>query len=270
MSDIEKIIGKLFKDIIKPDLDLKAKELKIPNRTKFKKQDLIDKIIEYTNNPPPVKEKKKTEKKKTIPKPLKNIVWDTYIGKDKGTGECVCCHKEIDSKHFECGHVTSEADGGTMDVNNLRPVCSLCNKSMGKQNLNTFTEIINIKKSLNTQTLNIENSLNNKNPLDGIRKILSDYAFVKEQPTITWEKNDNIFQNNLFGMNNIKQNPLDGYREAMGIKTTGQYESRSNIDGLISKMDYNTIVINKLTKLWCIFLYVINNQINYYRHYLNN
>ena len=37
--------------------------------------------------------------RKTIPKALKNKVWDTYIGIEKGIGKCFCCQKEIDSKN---------------------------------------------------------------------------------------------------------------------------------------------------------------------------
>ena len=34
---------------------------------------------------------KKTTRRKTIPKPLKNSVWDEDIGKNRGTGECQVC-----------------------------------------------------------------------------------------------------------------------------------------------------------------------------------
>ena len=72
-------------------------------------------------------------KKQSIPKPLKDQVWDTYIGKHYGIGKCQCCLiAEIDSKSFECGHVKSEATGGKLTINNLRPICGKCNRSMGK------------------------------------------------------------------------------------------------------------------------------------------
>ena len=34
---------------------------------------------------------------------LKNMIWDKYIGKEKGVGLCYCCSEEIDSKNFEAG-----------------------------------------------------------------------------------------------------------------------------------------------------------------------
>jgi hypothetical protein len=36
----------------------------------------------------------------------------TYIGREKGVGNCFCCNSEIDSKHFECGHVIPISKGG--------------------------------------------------------------------------------------------------------------------------------------------------------------
>ena len=45
--------------------------------------------------------------RKAIPKPIRNAVWDLYIGKEKGVGSCFVCGNEINSKSFECGHVIS-------------------------------------------------------------------------------------------------------------------------------------------------------------------
>lgn len=100
-------------------------------------------VVEPQNNGENMEQDKKIVKKKTIPKPLRNSVWNKHIGKEKGIGNCFCCHSDIDSKHFECGHVISEATGGDTTVNNLRPVCSLCNKSMGTMDMNTFINMIN-------------------------------------------------------------------------------------------------------------------------------
>lgn len=73
-----------------------------------------------------------------IPKTLKSLVWDTYIGKEHGIGACYCCGSEIDSKHFECGHIVSKFNGGESNMTNLRPVCSICNKSIGAKNMDVF------------------------------------------------------------------------------------------------------------------------------------
>ncbi len=86
--------------------------------------------IEYSKKKKQINPEKTSQPRKSIPKIVKNQVWDKYIGKDKGIGQCYCCNKEIDSKHFECGHINSVASGGADTCDNLRPICSLCNKSI--------------------------------------------------------------------------------------------------------------------------------------------
>lgn len=78
--------------------------------------------------------------KNKIPKLLKNQSWDVYIGKEKGIGNCYCCNAEIDSKHFECGHIIPASKGGPETIENLRPICSLCNQSIGSKNMDEFIE----------------------------------------------------------------------------------------------------------------------------------
>jgi 5-methylcytosine-specific restriction endonuclease McrA len=81
---------------------------------------------------------RKNGRKQHIPKKLKNMIWDRYVGKEKGIGYCYCCNEEIDSKNFEAGHIIPEARGGPTNAENLRPICSCCNKSMGIQNMDEF------------------------------------------------------------------------------------------------------------------------------------
>ena len=94
------------------------------------------------------KEKEQLKKiRKSIPKSLKILVWNKNIGKEKGIGGCYVCESEIDSKNFECGHIISVKDGGDTNLDNLLPICSSCNKSMGTQNLHEFKETYFINKS---------------------------------------------------------------------------------------------------------------------------
>ncbi len=88
------------------------------------------------NNPSPVYEKKK---KKTIPKPLKLKVWDKWMGEDTGKAKCLCCKlTDIRQASFHCGHIIAEAAGGELKVDNLKPICQLCNSSMGTTNMDEF------------------------------------------------------------------------------------------------------------------------------------
>tara|TARA_B100000780_G_scaffold250841_2_gene197162 strand:+ start:4669 stop:5694 length:1026 start_codon:yes stop_codon:yes gene_type:complete len=77
-------------------------------------------------------------KKQTIPKCLKRDIWHKYIGKDKGNGKCYCCQSIIDCFAFEGGHIEAEVNGGKTNLDNLRPICGLCNKSMGSKNMKIF------------------------------------------------------------------------------------------------------------------------------------
>jgi 5-methylcytosine-specific restriction endonuclease McrA len=98
-------------------------------------------------------EKEETNKlRKSIPKSLKILVWDKNIGKEKGIGECDVCKSNIDSKNFECGHIISVKYGGETNIENLLPICSSCNKSMGPQNLLEFKEKY-FKQKMNTKKI---------------------------------------------------------------------------------------------------------------------
>ncbi len=79
------------------------------------------------------------KKKKAIPKRIKTLVWNEYIGEDIGSSLCLCCKKEkITQMNFTCGHVLSEAEGGEITVENLRPICNPCNLSMGTKHMDDF------------------------------------------------------------------------------------------------------------------------------------
>jgi len=67
-----------------------------------------------------------------IPAAIRNIVWNTYIGIEKGTNPCYLrCGETISHANFECGHIISAKENGPDTISNLRPICSACNKSMG-------------------------------------------------------------------------------------------------------------------------------------------
>jgi hypothetical protein len=62
-------------------------------------------------------------------------VWEKYMG-NIARSKCYCCKQhEITAFNFEAGHVVARALGGKDNVDNLRPICGYCNKSMGIQNL---------------------------------------------------------------------------------------------------------------------------------------
>jgi 5-methylcytosine-specific restriction endonuclease McrA len=77
--------------------------------------------------------------KKNIPKALKRMVWDKYIGENVGKAKCLCCkHQDIRQIEFHCGHVIAEVNKGKTNIANLRPICAQCNLSMGSINMDLF------------------------------------------------------------------------------------------------------------------------------------
>lgn len=78
--------------------------------------------------------KQKKYRKKTIPIKLKQQVWLRHFGR---TFENKCfiewCDNSINVFDFEAGHDIPESKGGKIDLHNLYPICSKCNKSMGNR-----------------------------------------------------------------------------------------------------------------------------------------
>lgn len=72
------------------------------------------------------------KRKENIPKAIREQVWLKYIGK-KYSSKChiVWCKNSINCFNFDCGHNIPESKGGTLRLNNLRPICRNCNVSMG-------------------------------------------------------------------------------------------------------------------------------------------
>jgi len=61
---------------------------------------------------------------------------------------CLCCqHTAITPFLFECAHVMAESQGGSTTVENLRPCCAMCNRSMGKRNFFEFQKEFFSKKT---------------------------------------------------------------------------------------------------------------------------
>lgn len=100
-------------------------------------------LVEHWNGP-----RKKSEyinkdedailKRKNISKALRAKVWTSNINKMYEVN-CICCNSNVINAHnYECGHIISDYNGGSVELSNLLPICSLCNKSMGKTNMDQF------------------------------------------------------------------------------------------------------------------------------------
>lgn len=73
-------------------------------------------------------------RKKNIPIALRREVW---IKNNEKVFNAKCkvswCNNEINPFNFECGHNIPESKGGKTNLDNLLPICSSCNKSMGNR-----------------------------------------------------------------------------------------------------------------------------------------
>ncbi len=73
-------------------------------------------------------------KKKKIPRAVREAVWLHHCGR-KFERRCLTpwCKNNITAFDFQTGHNIPESKGGTTAVDNLVPLCSRCNLSMGNQ-----------------------------------------------------------------------------------------------------------------------------------------
>jgi 5-methylcytosine-specific restriction endonuclease McrA len=128
---IQEAVHKGIAQAIRRKLDISCKHAVEP----IQKAEAID----FKPESQAVEPKKKA--KAAIPKKVKTDVWNTYIGADINKHRCLCCKKTlISNTEFDVGHVVSEACGGTLEIGNLRPICSACNHSMGTRNMVDFVK----------------------------------------------------------------------------------------------------------------------------------
>ena len=71
--------------------------------------------------------------KKNIPKRVRSVVWEKYIG-EKWKGKCNVswCNNTFNVlSSWHVGHNKPESKGGDLSIENLRPICPDCNLGMG-------------------------------------------------------------------------------------------------------------------------------------------
>jgi len=89
--------------------------------------------------------------RKAIPKALREQVWIQYIGY-KFRSNCYIhwCRNKITPFSFEVGHDIPHSKGGTLDIDNLKPLCPQCNRSMSNkytiEEFNILSKPVRVKK----------------------------------------------------------------------------------------------------------------------------
>ena len=91
----------------------------------------------------------KQYKKDVIPKRIKELVWTTYVG-EVYFSKCyiLWCNNIINVFNYHTGHDIPNSKGGTLDIQNLKPICSNCNLSMGnKYTIREWNKLIKLNNN---------------------------------------------------------------------------------------------------------------------------
>jgi len=75
-----------------------------------------------------------------VPKPLRKQVWLKRNG-NVIEGKCYVCIGAISYDTFESGHVKAASTGGETTLQNLEPICKICNNDMGIEDLEQFKKV---------------------------------------------------------------------------------------------------------------------------------
>ena len=72
--------------------------------------------------------------KVAVPKAIREQTWIRYVG-ERFKSKCYIhwCKNTMTVFDFQVGHNIPESKGGTLDISNLRPICSRCNLSMSNK-----------------------------------------------------------------------------------------------------------------------------------------
>jgi 5-methylcytosine-specific restriction endonuclease McrA len=77
-----------------------------------------------------------------IPATLREQIWKKHNKNTCDEGECFVCGAQLRFADMECGHVIPHALGGSTSVDNLMPVCRMCNRDMGIMNLMHYKNML--------------------------------------------------------------------------------------------------------------------------------
>lgn len=204
--------------------------------------------------------------KEKIPKAVRTAVWNNFIGNEKGVGKCyVGCGEQISQNNFECGHVISEKCGGKVILDNLRPICSNCNKSMGQKNMEDFIvkynlgsndkviefsyNCVNCNFKSNDQAKWHEHKKHHNNDL--IETIDARYKCINcnfiTNNNNTWYSHLKSKKHKKFINHNntdkLQQEEIDNLKHIINLKDKLLQENKRQIEELSNKL-YNLLTIN--------------------------
>ena len=132
INALQNIIEQIQKEL----MDIKQVQERIINTTSNQPSDAMGASTSYQSTSQINVTPKNMAK---IPYSIRCKSWITHIGAEVGQTTCLCCKENtITQFKFTCGHIISRADGGTLAMDNLRPICNDCNNDMGNENMREF------------------------------------------------------------------------------------------------------------------------------------
>ena len=144
-QELETMFNNANESIKKSSLCLKFKEKSPDKWLKCEKYDcfigLVKNFTDYMSPKIDPKSVDDGEDKGGVPAPVRRALWEKYFGTST-KGKCWCCEREesIDVWAFHAGHIKPRKHGGSPTVENLVPLCSNCNVSMGATNAEEYKE----------------------------------------------------------------------------------------------------------------------------------
>lgn len=93
--------------------------------------------------------------KKKIPTSLKQNIWMLRNG-EQFKAKCYVkwCENILTPFTFEAGHDIPESKGGSTTVDNLYPICSSCNKSMGNRySIQEYCDVYKERKNVDKENM---------------------------------------------------------------------------------------------------------------------
>ena len=128
-------------------------------------------------------------KKETIPKRIRELVWTTH-NTEVFSNKCYVswCDNIINVFNFQVGHDIPESKGGTLDIDNLKPICGNCNLSMSNNySIKEWSNLIKNNKSIsdNNNPISVNNNNINDNTIIRPETVVNKDTVITPETVIT-------------------------------------------------------------------------------------
>ena len=171
------------------------KNNKILNKTNLLKTNNKTNLLNISNKQSIIQSINKTIienkhiKKETIPKRIRELVWTTH-NTEVFSNKCYVswCDNIINVFNFQVGHDIPESKGGTLDIDNLKPICGNCNLSMSNNySIKEWSNLIKNKSiSDNNKSISDNNKSisDNNNPISVNNNNINDNTIIRPETLV--------------------------------------------------------------------------------------